>query len=94
MSTFIKDLITKKLKQLTPGELLHYGKQYGFKLTQEEAQQITTYLKNNRVDPFNTGGRKIMLKELAKITDVETAKKAQKLFDKLIKSYGLDHLFN
>ncbi|WP_099158524.1 DUF2624 domain-containing protein [Virgibacillus ndiopensis] len=93
MSTFIKEMIGKKMKQLSPDELLHYSKKYGFNLSKNEAQNITKYLKNNQINPFSAQDRVIMLKELARITDLQTAKKAQKLFEEIIKSYGLEHLF-
>jgi two-component SAPR family response regulator len=92
MSIFIKEFVSKKLKQVTTDELLHYGKEYGFAISRKEAEKIVHYLKTNTVDPFHSEGRKKMLKELARITDVKTAKKAQKLFHQLIKSYGLEHL--
>ncbi|NBJ68538.1 MULTISPECIES: DUF2624 domain-containing protein [Clostridia] len=93
MANFIKDIIQKKLKQLSVQEIIYYGKQYGFSLTAQEAEQITNYLKQHNVDPFHAEGRKKMLQELAHITDPATAKKAQKLFNDLIHSYGLGHLF-
>ncbi|MFA1820430.1 DUF2624 domain-containing protein [Virgibacillus oceani] len=92
MSIFIKEFVSKKLKNVSAEELLHYGKQYHFSIKQTEAEQIADYLKKNSVDPFHAEGRRKMLKELARITDTKTAKKAQKLFHELIKSYGLDHL--
>jgi hypothetical protein len=92
MSIFIKEFVSKKLKHVSAEELLHYGKEYGFSISKTEAEQITDYLKNNSVDPFHSDGRRKMLKELARITDVKTAKKAQKLFHQIIKSYGLEHL--
>jgi len=92
MSIFIKEFVSKKLKGITTEELLHYGELYGFSITQKEAEQIVDYLKTNSVDPFRADGRRKMLKELARITDVKTAKKAQKLFQELIKSYGLEYL--
>lgn len=93
MSIFIKELVKNKLKQLSDEELLYYGKQYGFSLSRTESQQIVNYLKQNTIDPFNVNDRNKMLNELARITNTETAKKAEKLFKEIIKSYGLDHLF-
>ncbi|UJL44860.1 DUF2624 domain-containing protein [Virgibacillus sp. NKC19-16] len=93
MSIFIKELVRKKLKQLSPEELFHYGKQYGFSLSQSEAREITTYLKAGSFDPFRAEDREKMFKELARITNVDTAKKARLLFNELIKSYGVDYLF-
>jgi hypothetical protein len=92
MSIFIKEFVSKKLKGVTVEELIHYGEKYGFSVNKTEASQIANYLKTNSVDPFHSDGRRKMLKELARITDVKTAKKAQKLFHELIKSYGLEHL--
>lgn len=93
MANFIKDMVQKKLKQISTQELIHYGKQYGFTLKQQEAEQITAYLKQHPVDPFDAEGRKQMFQQLARITDPATAKKAQKLFNELIHSYGLGYLF-
>lgn len=93
MSLFIKGLVTQKIKQLTPEELLYYGKQYGFSISDSEANAITTYVKNQPLDPFDANDRMKMLQELTRITDANTAKKAQRLFNELIQSYGLGYLF-
>lgn len=94
MSIFIKEMVKSKLKQLTSEELLYYGKQYDFSLTENEAQKIVAYLKNHTVDPFNTHDQKKMFTALAEITDPGTANKADLLFKEIIQSYGLGHLFN
>lgn len=94
MSRLLKEIITKKIKQLAPGEILHYGKQYGFHVTNQQAEAIATYLKNHSVNPFDEKDRMKMLQELARITDLDTAKKAQKLFVEIVRSYGLEHLFH
>jgi len=93
MSVFIKGLLTQKIKQLTPEELLYYAKQYGFSITESEAHSITAYVKSHPLDPFNSNDRMKMLQELTHITNADTAKKAQRLFNELIQSYGLGHLF-
>ncbi|GGB29178.1 DUF2624 family protein [Virgibacillus dakarensis] len=93
MSTFIKELIAKKISQLSPEELLTYSKQYGFSITNAQAKTITTYLKTHHIDPFSADNRAKMLQELARITDLNTAKKAQKLFNEIVKSHGLESLF-
>lgn len=94
MSHFIKQIVKTKLKQLSSDELLHYAQQYGFSLTKAQANQITNYLKQNSLDPFNEKDRKKMFRELATITDDQTAKKAQDLLNKLIKENGLEYLFD
>lgn len=94
MSIFIKELINKKLNELTLQELLYYSSEYGFSITQGEAKQILMYIKKNRIDPFDQKNREKLFQDLALITDHDTATKAQNLFDEIISSYGLDHLFN
>ena len=93
MSKIMKEMITKKLKQTTPEELLHYSKQYGFSLSNTEAKQITDYLKTHPFDPFEESERIIFFRELTKITNITTTKKAQKLFGEIITSYGIKSLF-
>lgn len=94
MSIFIKELVKRKLSQLSYEDLLNYSEQYGFSITTGEAKEISRYLKNHNVDPFNENDRLKMLHELAQITDSNTANKAQKLFDEIIHSHGLEYLFN
>ncbi|MFD1363037.1 DUF2624 domain-containing protein [Lentibacillus salinarum] len=93
MSTFIKQMVNKKIKQLTPDELLHYAQQYNFSISREQAKAITAYLHQIDIDPFDPGFRAKMFKELARMTDKNTADQAQSLFQKIIKSYGIEALF-
>lgn len=93
MSQFLKEMIIRRLKALTEGELLKYAHQYGFSISESEASQIVQYIKHNPIDPFHASGRLVLLKELSHITDIKTAQQAQQLFNKMIQTYGLDHLF-
>lgn len=93
MSKMMKEIIANKLKQISPEELLYYSKQYGFFLTPREAKQITDYLKNHPFDPFKESDRILFFKELTQITNINTTKKAQKLFGEIVKSYGIQSLF-
>ncbi|MFC2948371.1 DUF2624 domain-containing protein [Virgibacillus sediminis] len=93
MSEFIAQLIRNKLRQLTAEEIGRYGAQYGFNITKAQANQIADYLRKHSYDPFNATDRRRMWKELAKITDQATAQKAQRLFHEIIRSYGVEHLF-
>ncbi|WP_085991891.1 DUF2624 family protein [Oceanobacillus senegalensis] len=93
MSIFIKELVKNKLKQINSDELLFYGRQYGFSISRQQAQQISKYLKQNSLDPFKLKDREKMFQELAHITDINTAKEARNLLDEIIRSYGLQHLF-
>ncbi|MFC3039078.1 DUF2624 family protein [Virgibacillus xinjiangensis] len=94
MSQFLAQLIRSKLRQLTAREIEHYGRQYGFPVDTVQAQQIADYLRNQTYDPLQSKDRQRMWKELARITDDATAQKAQRLFQELIRSYGVEHLFD
>ncbi|WP_077327011.1 DUF2624 domain-containing protein [Virgibacillus siamensis] len=93
MSNFFKSIILNKMKHLSAHELLHYSQQYGFNIDPHQAKQIESYLRQNTVDPFSKKGRKIMYNDLAQITDSQTANKAQRLFENIIKENGLEYLF-
>src|SRR5690625_469106 len=69
------------------------SEKFGFELTTEEAKQIISYLKRTNINPFSQHDRLIMLQALADITDQATAHQANDLFIEVIKSYGVEHLF-
>lgn len=94
MSIFIKEMVKIKFSQLSEKDLLDYGHLYGFSLSKEEAEHIITYIKSHPIDPFNKIDRLQTLQKLAEITNVKTANKAESLFDEIIQSYGLKHLFD
>ncbi|HLS59588.1 MAG TPA: DUF2624 family protein [Virgibacillus sp.] len=93
MSGLIKEIIKKKLNHLSYEELLAQSEKFGFELTTEEAKQIISYLKRTNINPFSQHDRLIMLQALADITDQATAHQANDLFIEVIKSYGVEHLF-
>ncbi|MFS0672829.1 DUF2624 domain-containing protein [Ornithinibacillus sp. 179-J 7C1 HS] len=94
MSIFIKQIILNKMRQITPEDVIEYSGQYGFSISRQQATDIATYVRTKRLNPFESKEREKMLQDLSEITDRQTALKANKLFHELIKSYGLEHLFN
>ncbi len=92
-SNFIKGLIKQKINNLSASELISYAEQYGFSISASEADSIISYIKNRQPDPFSAEARMEMVRELTRITDAQTAKKALGLFNQLVQSYGLGHLF-
>jgi Protein of unknown function (DUF2624) len=86
-------MVKQKLKQLTPEQLIQYGKEYGFYITKNEAYAILKYVNSTPLDIFNEADRYKLLKKLAQITNEETAKKAYQLFQAIVKQYGIEHLF-
>ncbi|MFD2209189.1 DUF2624 domain-containing protein [Virgibacillus halophilus] len=93
MSILFKELINQRLRKITVTELLDYSNQYGFSLDRSQAKDIVSYLKTNNINPFTKKERQKMLRQLAEITDGETAEKANQLFIQLVESYGLSNLF-
>lgn len=93
MSNFIKGIIMKKLQLVSYEDLLFYGNEYGIPLDENEAKAMSHYIKNNQIDPFSEKDRMKTFHELAQVTNKATANKTEKLFNELIKSYGLEHLF-
>lgn len=93
MSGLIKEIIKSKLNHLSYEELLVQSEKFGFDLTAEEAKHIINYLRNTNINPFSEQDRLKMLQALADITDQSTANKADDFFIKVIKSYGVEHLF-
>lgn len=93
MSIFIKEMIKNKIKQLHQEELLQYARQYGFTLSNLEAQQILHYLQENEFDIFSKKEQEKAFIKLTVITNKTTANKAQKLLEQIISSYGLEDYF-
>lgn len=75
MNGFTKRMIMMKLQQVDPNTLYDYAKMYKLNVTFEQATDIANHLKQNQYDPTNASDRARMLKKLAQITDLETAKK-------------------
>lgn len=86
-------MMTKKLKSITPDELKKYGDLYNISLTTKQAEAIISYLRKTDLDPLSEKDRITFFKKLAEITNIETAQKAQRLFVKLIKQYGVESWF-
>ncbi|WP_240468748.1 DUF2624 family protein [Gracilibacillus sp. YIM 98692] len=93
MNGFSKKLVQKKLQQLTADQLYQYAHQYNISINKQQAQVITNQLKSNHYDPTSAEDRAKMFKKLAQITDIQTAQTCQKLFQQLIKDYGVEDLF-
>lgn len=94
MSEIIKQIVLNKLYQLTSDELVSYGKQYGFNLSRNEAEHLTSYIKKERLNPFSSTDRMKMYQEISRQLGTDVANKAQQLFTQLIRQHGLEHLFS
>lgn len=94
MSFIFKEIIRNRLRNLSVEELLHYGKQYGFSISREEATHILHFIRTSNFDIFSKQAIDEAYDKIADITNTQTANKAKALFENLIKSYGLEDYFN
>lgn len=94
MSSLIKNIIQQKLKSLTLEELLSYSEMYEFSITKDEGKEILNYINEQPIDPFSEKGREKIFQDLREITNQQTASKARRLFDEIIQTYDLGHLFD
>lgn len=85
MMNIYQQIVNKKLHNITPDELLSYSSQYNISLTGDQAKKISTLLQAKKVNVFNTSERIQLMKEVAKITGHETAKKVNQLFTEFTK---------
>ncbi|MGN8645498.1 DUF2624 family protein [Gracilibacillus sp. HCP3S3_G5_1] len=93
MNGISKRIIISKLKKISANEIIEYANKYNITVNEHQARLISSHLQRNRYDPTNAEDRAQMLRKLAQITDIKTAKACQQLFNKLIKEYGLESYF-
>ena len=84
MSIF-QNIINHKLNTMTADELLQYADQYQISLSEKKPSQIANYIKGKKVNIFNDGERSQLIRELAKITNIHTAKEVNRLLSSFTK---------
>ncbi|CQR46865.1 hypothetical protein BN1058_01148 [Paraliobacillus sp. PM-2] len=94
MQPFVKQMIEKKIKSLSAVELLNYAEQYQISITSQQANMIVDFLHSTNLNPLSDSDRLKMFRTLAQITDLNTAKQTQRLFNQLIKQYGVEDWFS
>ncbi|ASV68980.1 DUF2624 domain-containing protein [Cytobacillus sp. FSL W7-1323] len=75
-----ENIINHKVNHITADELLKYGKQFNISVSRSEAEQIAQYLRGKKVNIFNENERKKLVKEIANIAGVDTAKSVNQIF--------------
>ncbi|TYS69200.1 DUF2624 domain-containing protein [Sutcliffiella horikoshii] len=75
-----QQIVNKKLHNITAEELMKYSGEYNISLTLDQAKKVAALLQSKKVNVFNTSERIQLMKEVAKITGHETAKKVNQLF--------------
>lgn len=81
-----QQLVNQKIKAVTDKDLLKYSKTYQISLTPKQAKQIISLIRNTpNLNIFNNAQRKKLLREIAKITNIEMARQLNKLFNTFVK---------
>jgi TRAP-type C4-dicarboxylate transport system substrate-binding protein len=80
-----QQIVNHKINHLTIKELLKYSKEYHISLTEAQAQQLISVIKEKPVDIYNTADRQELIRKIARVTNVQTAKKVQQLLQELMK---------
>ncbi|GLY09979.1 DUF2624 family protein [Bacillus badius] len=76
---FLQHLINQKAQTITADELLNYAKGLDIPLKREEAEKVSSLLRRQKVNLFNEQARASLLREIAAITNEQTANKLNKL---------------
>ncbi|AMX82873.1 hypothetical protein GS3922_03785 [Geobacillus subterraneus] len=81
---FYQQIVKQKLKTITPEQLVAYSQDYDLPITVSQAKKILHLARTNDINIFDPKERKKWVRELAKITSPEIAKKANELFLKFV----------
>ncbi|OZI13059.1 DUF2624 domain-containing protein [Bacillus sp. FJAT-42315] len=76
----VQHLINQRAQTITADELMKYARGLSISLKQEEAEKIAGQLRRKKIDLFNDGERIQLLKDIARITNEQTARKINRLF--------------
>ncbi|WP_394232987.1 DUF2624 domain-containing protein [Niallia oryzisoli] len=79
------NIINHKINTITPEELLRYANIFKISITNSQAVQIAKYLRGRQVNIFDDRERATLIKEIARATDIETAKEVNRLLVELMK---------
>jgi hypothetical protein len=93
MSFIIKELVKSRIRQLSVEELLGYASDYGFTITKSEATTILHYIQSSDLDLFSKEAIEEVYIKIEEVTDHQTALKAKRLFEEIIKNYGIEDYF-
>jgi Mn-dependent DtxR family transcriptional regulator len=78
-----QQIVNQKLKTLTPEDLMKYGKQYDIDVTKQQATNVLKLIrKKKNVNIFNPDEKNQLLREIARVTSPEVARKLNQLFIK------------
>ncbi|WP_129704801.1 DUF2624 domain-containing protein [Priestia megaterium] len=80
----VQQIVNKKVNNITPKELLKYSKQYNIPITDQQAQTLVSVIRQHPVNIYNLEERRNLIKQIAQVTDRETARRVNELFQQLM----------
>ncbi|MCM3795422.1 MULTISPECIES: DUF2624 domain-containing protein [Priestia] len=80
----VQQIVNKKVNNITPKELLKYSKQYNIPITDQQAQTLVSVIRQQPVNIYNLEERRNLIKQIAQVTDRETARRVNELFQQLM----------
>ncbi|WP_456278263.1 DUF2624 domain-containing protein [Bacillus sp. AK128] len=76
----IEQIVNQKLNRITKEELLKLAKKHQISITSQQAEQVVVLIRGKNINIFNSSERTRLLKEIAKITSPDVAKKINRIF--------------
>ncbi|MFB8421227.1 DUF2624 domain-containing protein [Priestia megaterium] len=80
----VQQIVNKKVNNITPKELLKYSKQYNILITDQQAHTLVSVIRQQPVNIYNLEERRNLIKQIAQVTDRETARRVNELFQQLM----------
>ncbi|MBQ4865253.1 DUF2624 domain-containing protein [Priestia megaterium] len=80
----VQQIVNKKVNNITPKELLKYSKQYNIPITDQQAHTLVSVIRQQLVNIYNLEERRNLIKQIAQVTDRETARRVNELFQQLM----------
>jgi hypothetical protein len=76
----LEQIVNQKLNRLTKDDLLKYSKQHDITLTSQQVEKIVGLIRGKNINIFEPNERVRLIKQVAKITSPDVAKKVNQLF--------------
>jgi Mn-dependent DtxR family transcriptional regulator len=76
----LEQIVNQKLNRLTKEDLLKYSKEHDIALTSQQAEKIVGLIRGKNINIFDPTERVRLIKQVAKITSPDVARKVNQLF--------------
>lgn len=80
----IQQMVNKKVNRITVPELFKYCNQYDISITNHQAAQVVSIIRQKTVNIYQADERNELLHKISFISSPETAKKVETLLQRLL----------